>query len=758
MGGCAWYVHNTHVSQYIIYFNFNVMKDLLKGIVFVGLFLIPFLPVYVENNFFFPFITGKNFAFRIIVEIIFASWVLLALYDTEYRPRFSWIVAGFTSFLAVMALADALGEYPLQSFWSNFERMDGYVTLVHIFLFTVVAGSVFTTKKWWTYFFYVSTGVAFLVALHGLGQYFSIIEGPISSRVRIDSRLGNAAYMAIYMLFHIFILFWLFVRSKVTLHKVAYVVMSIVLAITLLFTGTRGTFLGFIGGTAVMIGYVALFGKLYPQLRKIAAGACVGFILLAGGFWAVRDSNFIQSSTALARIANISLGKDLTTRGTIWGMAFEGVKERPLLGWGQSNFNFVFNEQFDPSLYAAESWFDRTHDIFLDWLIAGGIFGLITYLSIYFAALYYLFWQPLFSKEEPTFDVLERGVLIGLLAGYMLHNLVVFDNIISYIFYGSILALIHSQISKKINWVESFKIDQQLIGQFIAPLVLIITLGVVYFVNAPGIGASKDIIKAMTAPTVKGRLEMFVSALERGSFADQEIIEQMAQQAMSIASNQNVPKVEKDAIIQRTELELLRLIEEKPNDARLYSFLSSFYRSINAIPQAQEQSAKARALSPKKQSIILEQGIIEIQLGNVDKATEYFKTAFELDESNTQARVLYAALLVASKKSEEAGMLLGEKYFTDFAVNDFAVSMVDQSGDTELLTKMFEVRVKEQPALAQNRASLAFLYYQLKDVPKAIEVLEKASSDLPDFTESAECFIANLKKGNAPDLNCQPKQ
>lgn len=101
------------------------MKDILKWVVIVGLFLVPFLPVYVVNDLFFPFITGKNFAFRIIIEIVFASWILLALYDAQYRPRFSWILAGFASFLVIMAFANALGQYPAQSFWSNFERMEG---------------------------------------------------------------------------------------------------------------------------------------------------------------------------------------------------------------------------------------------------------------------------------------------------------------------------------------------------------------------------------------------------------------------------------------------------------------------------------------------------------------------------------------------------------------------------------------------------------------------------------------------------------
>ena len=37
-----------------------------------------------------------------------------------------------------------------------------------------------------------------------------------------------------------------------------------------------------------------------------------------------------------------------------------------------------------------EPFFDRAHNVFLDWLIAGGIVGLLAYLSIFAAAFLYL--------------------------------------------------------------------------------------------------------------------------------------------------------------------------------------------------------------------------------------------------------------------------------------------------------------------------------------------------------------------------------
>jgi hypothetical protein len=54
------------------------LEIIFAWIVKIGLFIIPFLPLYVSSSMLFPFITGKNFAFRIITEVIFIFWVWLA--------------------------------------------------------------------------------------------------------------------------------------------------------------------------------------------------------------------------------------------------------------------------------------------------------------------------------------------------------------------------------------------------------------------------------------------------------------------------------------------------------------------------------------------------------------------------------------------------------------------------------------------------------------------------------------------------------
>lgn len=728
------------------------MKDFLKAIVYTGAFLVLFVPLMVNDSMFFPYITGKNFAFRILVEIIFASWILLALLDKQYRPRFSWMALFGGLLLVVMFFADLFGEYPFKSFWSNFERMDGYITLVHFYFYFLVLGHILRTQKMWNYFLHTSIAVATYTAIYGLGQSTGFVEG----RNRVDSTFGNAAYMAIYMLFHIFLVAFVSLRSKDTWLKAVYALLGVLFVYILLETGTRGTFIGLLGGGFVTTAYVIIFSKSHAKLRKVALGSLIGLAALVSVFFTFSDSSLIQSNDSLRRIAKIDIASDLEVRTTIWGMAFEGFKERPLLGWGQGNFNYVFNKKYDPSLYAQEQWFDRVHNLFFDWMISGGLLGSIAYFGIIVSVLYYLFWKPLRAKseEEIPFTVLERAVILGLLASYFIHNLAVFDNIVSYIFYAIVLALVHSRVSKDMPKVMDYQMHPDVIKMVATPVVVVAAALVVYFANIPGIMAAQDIIDAFVAQDVEGRFGAFETALTRNSFGDQEIVEQLAQQAMNLARQAKIPDEQKIAPIQLAEKELSELTIEKPNDARLHVFFSAFYRGLGQVDKSREQIAIARSLSPRKQSIIIEQGIIEIQAGNYEAARDFFSEGWEVNKDYDLARIFYGSSLLYTKEFDKFREVITDDYFASFANDDFALGAADRANNKEILTEMFAARSQAKPGVAQNWASLSFLYYQDGQIDKAISVLQEGIEKSESFAEIGTCYLNNIEAGNSPDEGC----
>jgi O-antigen ligase len=264
--------------------------------------------------------------------------------------------------------------------------MEGWVTIVHFALYYLVLSSVLTTQKLWERFFQVSLFVSLITAIYGFFQLAGVITIN-QGGVRLDATFGNATYFAVFMLFNIFFGILCFLRAYGSPVKdrsrnllLWYTgVVTVLDAIILFYTATRGTTLGLLIGLLLATLLIAIFEKEKLVLRKISAGILVFLVVVSGTIYVMKDSAWVKSSQSLGRLTSITLHEG-NSRFMVWGMAFEGFKEKPILGWGQENFNFVFNKYYNPGMWAQEQWFDRTHDIFFDWLIS--VLWLGTLLSL----------------------------------------------------------------------------------------------------------------------------------------------------------------------------------------------------------------------------------------------------------------------------------------------------------------------------------------------------------------------------------------
>ncbi|MEX0930912.1 MAG: O-antigen ligase family protein, partial [Candidatus Paceibacterota bacterium] len=726
------------------------MNDILKFFVYAGIFLVPFVVLLVTSSMFFPFITGKNFAFRMLVEIMFAAWILLALLDTKYRPKFSWIMVAGIGFLIVMFFANLFGEYPAKSFWSNYERMEGYVTLVHFFIYFLVVGTMLTTEKLWNRFFNTTLVVAVMLSFYAFAQFSGSAEVSQGGSWRLDGTLGNSTYMAVYMLFHIFIAAMMLVRTKSNQMRYVYGALIALFVFLLLQTGTRGATLGLFGGGFLTALYIALFASGHATLRKIAAGGLLALVLLAGVFMAARDSAFVQSTLVLDRIADISLESG-NIRFMVWDLAFEGIQERPLLGWGQENFNYVFNTYYDPGLYIAEAWYDRAHNVILDWFIAGGVIGGVFYLSLFGAALYYVIVRPLVAyfrkvpENKMEFSVVERGLLLGILSAYVFHNLFVFDNIISYIFFAVVLAFIHSRIATDIPWLEGMKIDRRVVEQVAAPVVGVVLLATLYFVNIPSMLAANDIIDAFRSQNYDARFEAFERAFDRDTLGNQEIAEQISQQAMELATQNSVSAEMKGQHLPFAEETMLTMIERQPGNARLHLFLSGLYGAEGDLEEAKRQMAITRELTPNKPTVIIEQGVLELRTGDTAQAHEFFTTAYELAPEFAQARIAYMGSLFFVGETDQLAELITEEYMMEFARHQIVLLAISQNNLIDTVDAYFTSYVAEHPDSVTARTAHALLHSNLNNNDRAIEILESAAQVHEEFAETADCYIKNIE-------------
>lgn len=712
----------------------SLTAQIARWVVLVPLFIIPFIPLYVANDLFFPFITGKGFAFRILMEIAFTGWVILALADKNYRPRFSWTFVLYGAFIAWMLVADLLGVNPHKALWSNFERMEGWVTLIHVFLFFVVSGAVLTADKLWRKWWLTFIAASALLTAYCLIQVSG--GAPIhQGGVRVDGTFGNAAYLAAYLLFATAITVWQALESKGWL-RWTLIALAFAHVVIIFLSATRGAILGLIA--AALVGAFLFAFESGKRERKIALGVLIGILVLAGGFFLARDTAFVKGDPTLSRISAIG-PSDLTVRFTLWSMALEGVAERPITGWGQEGFNQIFNKHYRPSLFAQEPWFDRAHNAFLDWLVAGGIPGFLLFLATFAMGVIALYRG---NASRP-----ERILLVTALVAYAVQAMVVFDNIFTYIPLAAILAMAHAASARPWPTLDAPRTLTDSEAQVAVPVIVVLGLIMLWFVNVPNITAASQLVRAITVrgSNITQNITLFKQAIDQNSFGNQEIREQLTSFATAVAGAQGHPSEGLTQLMTYALGEMSKEVEKQPNDARLRLQLAVGYRSAGDFGNALKQIQAALDLSPKKQNTLLEQGFEYWQIGQFGLARDSFHKAYALDTSFDRLVPFAAAGDIAAGDVAAGKKLLNDRLGTTTVDSEVLVLAYYQAKDYTDLILTLEEQVRAQQGSADSYFRLAAAYAEAGYTAQARATVAKAVAGHPEAAAQATEFLSHLK-------------
>ncbi len=169
---------------------------LVRGALWVmrgGIAVVLLLPLYVAPSMVYPFVTGKAFVFRILVEALLAPWALLLALSPEHRPARSRLTAAVIVFVAVAAVADVFGVNPAHSFWSSYARMEGLSGLLHVLVFFMMLTSAITRDSEWLGYFQGSALVSVAVSVLALGEKVA------TGASRVSGTFGNAGHLASYL-------------------------------------------------------------------------------------------------------------------------------------------------------------------------------------------------------------------------------------------------------------------------------------------------------------------------------------------------------------------------------------------------------------------------------------------------------------------------------------------------------------------------------------------------------------------------------
>lgn len=401
-----------------------------------GTYLILLTPLVIVGKFFFLFVGPKALYFCALTEIIFTAWLFLALFYPEYRPKLNPILLSLALFLFFSILSAVFGASPSKSFWSTYERMGGLLIWLHLSAFFLAVSTTFKRKDWLK-IFGISIGAAMLVGLLSLLPKIGLPDVLGAFPTQEGATLGNTSFLATYLLLNCFLAFYLLFASVGRLKTLAGMGFVLIVLALLASTGYAAIFSFFIGLLLIPLLWFVFCRGPFLQLLGISL---LGILLLAGLvslFLVFQSDNFLHQAI---------VKHFYKARLIVWQVSARAWLERPFLGWGPENFDFGFYKYFNPSLFApaaspnAQVWYDRAHNIILDNLVAGGIFGLLSYLGVV-AGAFYVLWKNYFKRN---FSFWTAGILGAGLTAYFLQNLTVFDMISSYLMFFLILGFIGS--------------------------------------------------------------------------------------------------------------------------------------------------------------------------------------------------------------------------------------------------------------------------------------------------------------------------
>ena len=434
-----------------------------------GLYLILFLPLFFTNFTFFPWHYGKTVIFQIVVEILVIAylWQILSFprkressgQGVGFFQKLNWLDWSIIAFLAILIITAFTGVNPANSFWGNQARANGIFTWLHFgaFYFLLINFLSFDRVESFKISYRLYVAVAAIVG--SIVSLTALLPGILPAgwqSLAGGGIIGNRAFLAGYLILVLGLIIYSFFLASHKWQKILWLA-GFVLALTALVqTGIRGAILGV--GAGILSSIVILIFVLPGKKLKISLAALL-FIFAAGFFIVRRSPSFTERFPLAYALTNFSYTSGTgETRLMAWQEALQGLRDKPVLGWGWGNYEIIFNKYFNPQFLKysfAETVWDKPHNWVLEIADSAGLVGAISYLAIFATALYYLF-RKCHSERSPVkrdeveesisgLETTQRVILSATLIAYFVQDLFLFETTNGLILWFLILALISIQ-------------------------------------------------------------------------------------------------------------------------------------------------------------------------------------------------------------------------------------------------------------------------------------------------------------------------
>ncbi|MEI8254323.1 MAG: O-antigen ligase family protein, partial [Deltaproteobacteria bacterium] len=304
------------------------------------------------------FEAGKGWYLQIVVGLAFPAWVALAWRRPEYRPTWTLVSLGVAANLTAIALSlPAAYDWHL-GFWGSTDKMNGLVTHLHLAAWFLMAVSLFRTQESWRRVLQVVIACSVVSAAVAIGQLWvpdilgSAADIRLTGLAGNPGLLGNPVFLGAYHVHAIFLLAFAWARAGASERAgnawwwaagLGLSVAAIVVA------GSRGSLLAL----AVGLASAALAFSYFSGRRRLVAG--IGGLLAAAGGSYLTAVKLAVPAPGLAAfwlrhpaLRHLFEFSDDSGRLDTLRMTLPGIRARPLLGWGQGNYENLFDHHYAP--------------------------------------------------------------------------------------------------------------------------------------------------------------------------------------------------------------------------------------------------------------------------------------------------------------------------------------------------------------------------------------------------------------------------
>ncbi|MFH0712287.1 MAG: O-antigen ligase family protein [Candidatus Jorgensenbacteria bacterium] len=741
-------------------------EKILSWVVKILLFLTVLTPFVVTPAWhLFPYVFGKTIFYRAIIEIALGLGVAL-LAVRAWRGRIDWsrfksklLILIFLFFVAA-AVSTLLAPDLSHAFFGDVERGEGFFGLLHYLVFLILALALFN-KRDWLFFFGGLSAVAVIVSFYAWLQYFGVTDFLFSLKpsTQPGSFTGNPAFLSSFLIISLAALVFLFEEVKNRTWRVIFVLGGLFITATVFITAIRGAALGIVAGLLVLaLSY--LFSRSTPRKIKGIAGLLIILLFVFGiGFWLTKDNAVWRSVPVLHRFARVSLeNPSVATRLIGLKVSGEAFLERPVFGWGPENYNVAYNKHYDPAYsYYAEDWFDRAHNKIAEVGVLYGGVGLILYLGIL----------------GLTFAMVrKRPFFVGVFAAYVVQNLFLFDNIVSYIPLFAVWGylIFERRPAESVNPIGPISLIKR-IGPVLGAIVVI--LGVAYslynwhYVPVRQALVYADVARAKVGDKILVASDSFLYPYNffqptlRAQFSDMiynnDLIKSLAFRPLVLKAAE---ALEETAALEKEPRQYARLVET-------YNELAK--QEEKYFEKSEPFARKALEFSPNRQGLLHHLSFTLAGLNRFDEAVAINRQALELDPRVYKSVYqLGIALSLAADSPGKKGTVEGDAlraeakenldqawemakandylFFQDYDFRNL-ITIYARWKDFRRAAEVLEVTVGRLPT-EQNYLDLISLYRTLRDVDGIIRTAEGLKNVKPSLVDDLDVIIDLARKEN----------